>query len=112
MPRCETWIEPKALTTRFLEELNLLSPFGYGNPEPVIGVRGFMLREPAVFNTRHLRFQLPCGNGGHLDAYAWDRSDWELKSSQRYDIAFMPQMFSGANGLEAQVRVLDLKYAE
>ena len=110
--RIETWIEPKALTTRFLEELNLLSPFGFGNPEPVIGVRGFTVRKPAVFNSRHLRFQLPCGNGGHLDAYAWDHSDWELNSSKRYDIAFMPQMFSGAGGPEAQVRVLDLKYAE
>ena len=110
--RIETWIEPKALTPRFLEELNLLSPFGFGNPEPVIGVRGFKVRDPAVFNNRHLRFQLPCGNGGHLDAYAWDCSDWELNSSQRYDIAFMPQMFSGARGLEAQVKVLDLKYAE
>lgn len=110
--KIETWIEPKALTPRFLEELNLLSPFGFGNPEPVIGVRGFRVREPSVFNTRHLRFQLPCGNGGHLDAYAWDHSDWEVNCSQRYDIAFMPQMFSGPKGLEAQVRVLDLKYAD
>ncbi len=107
----ETWIEPKALTTRFLEELSLLSPFGFGNPEPVVGVRGFTLREPSVFNSRHLRFNLSCGDGDRLEAYAWDHSDWNVRCSHQYDIAFVPQVFAGAKGLKHQIRVLDLKHS-
>lgn len=110
--KIEAWIEPKNLTKGFLEELNLLAPFGYGNPEPVIGVRGFTVREPSIFNHRHLRFRLPCGDGASLEAYAWDHSDWEVRCSQRYDIAFIPQMFFGGKGPQTQVRVLDLKHPE
>ena len=105
----ETWIDSERLSARFLEELNQLSPFGYGNPEPVIGVRGFTVRDPAVFNQRHLRFRLSCSDGDSLEAYAWDHSDWNVRCSQRYDIAFVPQMFFGPKGPRAQLRVLDLK---
>ncbi len=106
----ETWIEPEALTPAFLQELMQLSPFGYGNPEPVVGVRGFTVREPAVFNNRHLRFHIAAGDGQRLDAVAWDRSEWALESRARYDIAFVPQFNN--HGARMQVRVLDLMQVE
>jgi single-stranded-DNA-specific exonuclease len=108
--KIETWIEPEWLTREFLEEVAQMSPFGHGNPEPVVGVRGFTVHDPAVFNTRHLRFSLACHDGQPLDAYAWDRSEWDVQALARYDIAFMPQL--SADGARAQIRVLDLKHAE
>ena len=108
--KIETWIEPEGLTRQFLNEIALMSPFGYGNPEPVVGVRGFTVRDPAVFNSRHLRFSVSCHDGEPVDAYAWDRSEWDVQASARYDIAFMPQL--SADGTRAQIRVVDLKHAE
>jgi single-stranded-DNA-specific exonuclease len=109
--KIEAWIERDALTPQFLDEMALLSPFGYGNPEPVVGVRGFAVRDPAVVNSRHLRFSLPCAGGDAVEAFAWDRSGWELEASARYDIAFMPQTAPGGAGARAQIRVLDLMHA-
>ena len=108
--KIETWLEPGGLTAQFLEELALMSPFGYGNPEPVVGVRGFTLRDPAVVNARHLRFRLAWEGGDDLEAFAWDRSGWAVQASDRYDVAFMPQ--NGGDGSRPQLRVLDLMHAE
>ncbi len=107
--KIETWIEPAGLTAQFLDEIALMSPFGYGNPEPVVGVRGFTLRDPAVFNARHLRFRLAWEGGDDLEAFAWDRSHWEVQASERYDVAFMPQC--AGDGSRPQIRVLDLMHA-
>jgi single-stranded-DNA-specific exonuclease len=109
--RIETWIEPDALTPQFLQEIALMAPFGYGNPEPVVGMRGFTLRNPAVVNSRHLRFHLAWDGGEPVEAYAWDRSEWEVESAARYDIAFMPQL-SNTGEPRFQIRVLDLMHAE
>jgi single-stranded-DNA-specific exonuclease len=88
-----------------------MAPFGYGNPEPVVGMRGFTLRNPAVVNSRHLRFHLAWDGGEPVEAYAWDRSEWEVESAARYDIAFMPQL-SNTGEPRFQIRVLDLMHAE
>jgi hypothetical protein len=41
-----------------MDELEALHPFGQGNPEPVFGVRGVVLRSaPEVFKEQHFRFQ-------------------------------------------------------
>ncbi|HKI97408.1 MAG TPA: single-stranded-DNA-specific exonuclease RecJ [bacterium] len=109
--RIETWIEAEDLTRQFLDEIAQMSPFGYGNREPVVGVRGFTVRDPAVVNSRHLRFSLACEGGAGVDAFAWDRSGWAVQPSARYDVAFMPQDASG-DGSRPQIRVLDLIYAD
>jgi single-stranded-DNA-specific exonuclease len=110
--RIETWIEAAALTPQFLAEVALMSPFGYGNPEPVVGVRGLVLGNPAVVNQRHLRFSLSCSEGPEVQATAWDRSTWDVQASARYDIAFMPQVTIGPDGPRPHLRVLDLMRAD
>lgn len=104
----EAWIDRDALTHAFVEEVTRLSPFGYCNPEPVIAVRGVVLGNPTVFNERHLRFHLVCPNGDQFDGFAWDHSEWSFSSSERYDIAFMPQLYGNGPG-RAQVKVVDAK---
>lgn len=106
--RIEAWIEPEGLTPRFLEEMGQMAPFGHGNPEPVVGVRGFQVRDPAVYNQRHLRFSLCCEDGGDVEAYAWDRSHWPVQASAHYDIAFMPQFSASADRARPRIRVVDL----
>lgn len=107
--RIEAWIGQEDLTPQLVDEMNRLSPFGQGNPEPVVGVRGFRPGNPAVINNRHLKFHLPCGTGQKLEAFAWDHSDWELEGSGTYDMAFTPQTAPNHNGGHAQLSVLDLK---
>lgn len=66
------WIAPEQITPRLMEELDRLHPFGQGNPEPVFGVRGVVLRlAPEVFKSVHFRFQFDDGRGRRLHGVAW-----------------------------------------
>ncbi len=66
------WLTPEQLTERLMDELDSLHPFGQGNPEPVFGVRGVVLRyPPEVFKEQHFRFQFEDGRGRRLHGVAW-----------------------------------------
>jgi single-stranded-DNA-specific exonuclease len=66
------WLTPEQITERLLEELDSLHPFGQGNPEPVFGVHGVVLRiAPEVFKEQHFRFQFEDGRGRRLHGVAW-----------------------------------------
>lgn len=73
-PRLElaAWLMPEQITERLMEELDTLHPFGQGNPEPVFGVRGVVLRSPPeVFKEQHFRFHFEDGRGRRLHGVAW-----------------------------------------
>ena len=106
--RLDAWIRPDVMSLQFVREMTQLSPFGHRNPEPLLGIRGFCVENPSIFNSRHLRFNVSCPNGHSIDAFAWEQCQWELKLSQRYDIAFMPQLYEGPHGTRVQMKVLDL----
>ena len=66
------WLAPEQINERMMEELDALHPFGQGNPEPVFGVRGVVLRQaPETFKELHFRFQIEDGRGRRLHGVAW-----------------------------------------
>ncbi|MBL9193000.1 MAG: single-stranded-DNA-specific exonuclease RecJ [Opitutaceae bacterium] len=66
------WLSPDAIRERLMDELEELHPFGQGNPEPVFGVRGVVLRQrPEVFKGQHFRFSLDDSRGRRLFGVAW-----------------------------------------
>lgn len=66
------WLTPEQITERLMEELDALRPFGQGNPEPVFGVRGVVLRSPCeIFKEQHFRFTFEDGRGRRLHGVAW-----------------------------------------
>jgi single-stranded-DNA-specific exonuclease len=66
------WLTPEQITERLMEELDALHPFGQGNPEPVFGVRGVVLRNPPeVFKEQHFRFNFEDGRGRRIHGVAW-----------------------------------------
>ncbi len=73
-PRLEiaVWLTPEQITERLMDELDALHPFGQGNPEPVFGVCGVILRQPPeVFKEQHFRFRVEDGRGRGLHGVAW-----------------------------------------
>ncbi|MEO6002917.1 MAG: single-stranded-DNA-specific exonuclease RecJ [Opitutus sp.] len=66
------WLAPEEITSRVMDELDRLHPFGQGNPEPTFGVRGVVLRSPPeVFKGVHFRFHFDDGRGRRLHGVAW-----------------------------------------
>ena len=70
------WISPERIREAFMEALDALNPFGQGNPEPVFGVGGVVLRQrPEVFKEQHFRFVVEDGTGRRLHGVAWKLAD-------------------------------------
>ena len=66
------WLTIDQIGSRLMEELDLLNPYGQGNPEPTFGVRGVVLRNPPeVFKHHHFRFYLDDMRGRRLHGVAW-----------------------------------------
>ena len=66
------WLMPEQINERLMEELDSLHPFGQGNPEPVFGVRGVVLRAPVeIFKEHHFRFHFEDGRGRRMHGVAW-----------------------------------------
>ena len=69
------WITPEQITEQLMDELDGLHPFGQGNPEPIFGVSGVVLRSPPeVFKEQHYRFQFEDGRGRRLHGVAWKQA--------------------------------------
>lgn len=67
-----SWLMPEQIGERLMDELDALHPFGQGNPEPVFGVRGVVLRTPPeIFKEQHFRFHFEDGRGRRLHGVAW-----------------------------------------
>jgi single-stranded-DNA-specific exonuclease len=87
--RIDLELKPEDLTERFLDELELLAPFGQENPEPVLGLRGVPLHHLGPFGKgQHLRFQLarPLG-ASPLGGVAWKAAENSPPEDTPLDLA-------------------------
>ncbi|WP_238991292.1 single-stranded-DNA-specific exonuclease RecJ [Rariglobus hedericola] len=66
------WLTPDQINEQLMDDLESLQPFGQGNPEPIFGVRGVVLRSrPDVFKQAHFRFNFDDSRGRRLFGVAW-----------------------------------------
>ena len=66
------WLTPDQIKESLMDELESMQPFGQGNPEPIFGVRGVVLRSrPEVFKQAHFRFSFDDSRGRRLFGVAW-----------------------------------------
>jgi single-stranded-DNA-specific exonuclease len=89
-PRLElaAWLAPEQVHERLMDELEGLHPFGQGNPEPVFGLRGVVLRQaPEVFKEHHFRFRLEDARGRPLHGVAWKMADRVPPAGRPLDLA-------------------------
>jgi single-stranded-DNA-specific exonuclease len=74
-----------------LQELDLLEPFGCGNPEPVLGSKELSAIDPRIVGTGHLKLKLNNGTVSH-DAIGFNMGQHidDLSSYIRVDAAYTP----------------------
>ena len=73
--RYDAELAPEQMSLRLAEELQLMGPFGMGNPSPVFRIRGVQPKDPVVMgaNGRHLKFSV-ARKGKELKCVAFEKS--------------------------------------
>ena len=104
------WLRPEEVTDRVLDELEMLQPYGEGNPEPVFGFRGFRFDRPvqrfgdAEANFRHA-LSLP--GGRRLAFVAWRMAHRAPEPGQAVDLAVRLGWNRWQGRRSAQAEIID-----
>jgi single-stranded-DNA-specific exonuclease len=65
-------LKPEEITFQLTRELQLLEPYGAGNPRPVFASGSFRtLSDPTVLKDRHLKLRIAGPNNRPLEAIWW-----------------------------------------
>jgi single-stranded-DNA-specific exonuclease len=90
-----------------IEKFQSLSPFGAGNPEPVILVSGVEVFEPQVVGGNHLRFKVR-KEGAELGAIAFRQAHELDNLDEKMDLAVVPevQVWRGTRSVKLRVKAM------
>jgi len=107
----DTEVSLADLSWPLFEALESLTPFGEGNPRPILLVRGVRVADVRQVGRGHLKFEVEGGPGiGSLDAIAFGQGNRlaSLAASRRADIVFSlrDNEWQGRHNLQLQVEDL------
>ncbi|MDD2852070.1 MAG: single-stranded-DNA-specific exonuclease RecJ [Desulfuromonadaceae bacterium] len=102
-------VSPAELDLDFTTELSRLEPFGAGNPEPVLMMRGVTVVERRVVGDGHLKLRVTAG-GIAFSAIAFRQAD--CVTDGVLDIAFYPECNIWNNTTTLQLRIKGIRKAE
>jgi single-stranded-DNA-specific exonuclease len=103
-------LAPDEITVVLAEEVDRLSPFGMGNPEPVFMLRGATVVDRRVVGENHLKLRLAAG-GNLFEAIGFNMAHQE-HPPERIDAAFSLEMNEWNGRRKLQMRLRDLRAAE
>jgi single-stranded-DNA-specific exonuclease len=98
-------IELESVTGSLISELDLLAPFGIGNPEPVLLSKSVEVASQQLFKDKHLGIKVKAG--GKLYDAIWFNMKDPVTLPERIDMVYTPE-FNRWNGKkEIRLRILD-----
>jgi single-stranded-DNA-specific exonuclease len=105
------------LTIDLMREIERLSPFGQGNPEPRLGARGLEVISGRIVGNNHLKIKLRQGKGATLDAIAFNKGALlgkQVKDGARLAAVFTPRLnsWNGSTAVELEIKDLKIDKAE
>ena len=106
-------VTPECLTVESVDSLELLEPYGTGNPRPVLVLAGAQVQTMSqVGRGRHLKMRLE-SRGRSLEAiyFSADGTQLGLTPGCRVDVAFYPQVNEFRDNRSVQLQVVDLQLA-
>ena len=95
-------VDPQELALAFAEELQRMEPFGSGNPEPTLMLRGVTVIERRVVGDGHLKLRV-AAEGKIFNAIAFRQAD--TATDGLLDIAFFPEGNRWNNITTLQLRI-------
>jgi single-stranded-DNA-specific exonuclease len=100
------------VTLQLVRELSSLHPFGAGNPEPMLAVRGLSILNARVVGTKHLKLSVRQGRSLTFDSIGFGLGDLTglgIDPRSPVDLAFVPEL-NHWNGYDRiQLRIRDLR---
>lgn len=94
-----------------IEELESLHPFGAGNPEPTLAVRGLDVVDARVVGEKHLKLRVRQGRSYIFDSIGFRMGSLEdlgLSSGRPLDLAFSPERnhWNGQDRVQLRIKAL------
>lgn len=100
------------LSPRLLREVEQLTPFGMGNPEPTLSVTGVRVLEKKIVGDNHLKLVVRQNGSVPMECIGFRMGEWLDKikgTEQALDLAFMPEMNRWRGYDRVQLRVRDVR---
>lgn len=99
-------VELESITESVISELDLLAPYGIGNPEPILLSKGVDVISQRIFKDKHLGFKVK--EGGKFYDAIWFNMKELCKLPDKIDMVYTPE-FNRWNGKkEMRLRVRDV----
>ena len=102
-------VYPAEVDVALAHELKRMEPFGAGNPEPVLMMRGVTVVERRIVGDGHLKLRVSAG-GQVFNAIAFRQAD--CPTDGMLDIAFYPELNCWKNTTTLQLRIKAIRKAE
>ena len=99
------------LTEDTVAELDLLAPYGMGNPSPLFAVRGVTLMGLRVVGDKHLKFTARQG-GYSLSCIAFGMAERQDELDGAVDLLGVPEINRWNGRSEVQLRIRDIRKTE
>ena len=106
----DAMVELGDVDNKMIVDLERLAPYGMGNPEPVIGIRGLKVHSTRIVGGDHLKLMVE-DQGRSLEAIGFRMADIELKAGDLVDVAFFPEIRAWQGQTYLQLRMKDVKPA-
>jgi single-stranded-DNA-specific exonuclease len=105
----DTDIDFPVINFNLTRELEMLEPFGFGNPEPLLGSRGLEVLYPRILKNKHLKMKLRQKNLS-FDAIGFDMAAFfeKLDFSSTVDVVYTPLIneWQGARCLQMNLKAI------
>jgi single-stranded-DNA-specific exonuclease len=103
----------KEINYELLSQLDILSPFGSHNPEPVLSARNVEVVSIATVGNNHLKMQLKDG-GMNYDSIWFSRGRLSsvLSGASVVDVAFTPHVNTWRGSSSIQLKMKDMAFSE
>lgn len=107
-------LKPEHLSSQAIEQLQILEPFGLGNPIPLFCGRNVIIQEKkTIGNGKHLKFKLKLGNKT-LDAVWFNKGSHEkhLHIGEKVDLLCHLELNCWQGAKSVQLKIQDLRCPE
>ncbi|MBC2607547.1 single-stranded-DNA-specific exonuclease RecJ [Pelagicoccus albus] len=103
-----SWLRLEDISTKLMQDLSLLEPFGQANPEPIFGAKKIRFgSKVTVFKDIHFRFTLPTRQNQVISGVAWKMADRIPPATTPVDIAFRLVWNTFGNKKALQLELVD-----